>query len=124
MIVLAPSFGSCRIRLSYMQAAAPRTKMVPAWWISKCGARSGMPWRSTPPDLALGSGALSLKAEPSNFSGSGAAKAKEGDSPKVPAAMAALLLKNLRRFHHGWRVFGSVMTFLPVVLFLYERHAG
>jgi len=40
-----------------------------------------MPWRSTPPDLALGSGALSLNAEPSNFSGTGAAMAKEGDSP-------------------------------------------
>jgi hypothetical protein len=68
--------------------------------------------------LALGSGALSLKADPSNFSGTGAAKAKEGYSPKVPAAMAALLLRNSRRLHHGWRVFVSVMTFLPVGSFL------
>jgi hypothetical protein len=45
------------------------------------GARSGMPWRSTPPDLAFGSGALSLNPDPSNFSGTGAASAKAGDSP-------------------------------------------
>jgi hypothetical protein len=48
---------------------------------NRLGAIVGMPWRSTPPDLALGSGALSLNAEPSNFSGTGAAMAKEGDSP-------------------------------------------
>src|SRR6516165_7606549 len=40
---------------------------------NRLGAIVGMPWRSTPPDLALGSGALSLNAEPSNFSGTGAA---------------------------------------------------
>src|SRR6266481_4736513 len=40
------------------------------------GARNGMPWRSTPPDLAFGSGALSLNPDPSNFSGTGAASAK------------------------------------------------
>ena len=37
--------------------------------------------RITPPGLGLGSGALSLNSEPSNFSGTGAAMAKEGDSP-------------------------------------------
>ena len=56
-----------------------------------------MPWRSTPPDLALGSGALSLKPKPSNFSGTGAALAKEGDSPQTPAAAATLLFRNSRR---------------------------
>src|SRR5690349_14832155 len=82
-----------------------------------------MPWRSIPPDLALGSGALSLKAEPSNFSGTGAATAKEGNSRQAPAATATLLLRNSRRLHHGRTLYGSVMTFLPVGSFLYERHA-
>src|ERR1700730_4144140 len=106
-----------------MQAAAPRRKMVPAWWISKCGARNGMPWRSTPPDLALGSGALSLNAEPSNGFGTGAAMAKEGDSPYAPAAAATLLFKNSRRLHQGRTLYGPVMTFSPLVLFSSEHAA-
>src|SRR6516164_11745673 len=76
-----------------------------------------MPWRSTPPDLALGSGALSLNAEPSNFSGTGAAMAKEGDNPSAPAATATLVFRNSRRLHDGQTVYGPVMTFLPLALF-------
>src|SRR5438105_4558978 len=82
-----------------------------------------MPWRSTPPDLALGSGALSLNAEPSNFSGTVAAMAKEGDSPEAPAATATLLCKNSRRLHHGRTRSGPVMTFLPPLALFSSEHA-
>jgi adenylate cyclase len=54
---------------------------ISVWPLLPPEIRSGMPWRSTPPDLAFGSGALSLNPDPSNFSGTGAARAKAGDSP-------------------------------------------
>src|SRR5215472_5965006 len=42
MMVLPPSRGSCRIRLSNMHPIAPRLKKVPDWWRSKCGGRTGI----------------------------------------------------------------------------------
>ena len=79
MIVLPPSRGSRRIRLSNMTPCEPRLLIVPDWCTSKCGGRIVMPTRSVPPRFGFGSGAASWNFEPSNSIGTRAAQ------PETPA---------------------------------------
>ena len=71
-----------------MQPWLPRLLIVPDWWKSKCGGRKVMAYFSTPPDLALGSGALSWNFEPSNSLGTPWARACHG-MPNTVAPSAA-----------------------------------
>src|SRR6266566_989046 len=81
--------------------------------MSKCGGRLGMPIRSTPPDLALGSGALSLNVAPSYLSGIGSASAGPKDNPQAPVARAAPLRTSRRvRHSHGRGNCTSLIKFL------------
>ena len=80
MMVLPLLRGSRRIRLSNIGAMAPRLLNVPDWCRSKCGGRLVRPMRSTPPYLGFGSGAASWNFEPSNSSGTSAARPRVGCS--------------------------------------------
>jgi hypothetical protein len=93
MMVLPESRGSRRTRLSNMQPWLPRLLIVPDWWKSKCGGRMVMPYFRTPPDLGLGSGALSWNFEPSNSMGTPCARAGQG-MPNAAAPSAADPLTN------------------------------
>src|SRR6266436_6753422 len=122
MIVLPLSRGSCRIKLSNKHAMVPRLKMVPDWCRSKCGARLGMPTRSTPPDLGLGSGAASLNFKPSNSAGTAAAWLQREDSPQAPATrVAPPPLRTSRRVHH---VRGNCAPLIKFLLHLFGTEHG
>src|SRR5882724_166729 len=73
--------------------------------------------RSTPPDLALGSGALSLNPRPSNLSGISVASPRPDERLYAPATTAAPLLRKSRRVHHGWVKCGLLILSSPLNFF-------
>ena len=55
-MIVWPSRGSRRIRLSYIGPWAPMLATVPDWWTSKWAGALWMPYRRVPPRLAVGIG--------------------------------------------------------------------
>src|SRR5215510_14673288 len=104
MMVWPLSRGLRRMRLSYMAPCVPILDTVPDWCTSKCAGALRIPYRKTPPRLAVGSGACSLKSGAAHTWGVSPRTPRA--RPYIPSAEPATVLSNARRVHpdgfHPW----------------------
>src|SRR5215510_7969645 len=98
-MMVCPSLGSRRSRVSYIGPCAAMFATVPDWCTSKCAGALRTPYRKTPPYLGLGSGARSLKACAANTLGI-CASGRPSDTPYATATAPTAVLKKARRVSH------------------------